>query len=159
MPQLDFATYASQIFWMAITFAILYFLMARVSLPKVRDVLQHRNDRIASDLKKAESLKKEAETAAHDFTTEVETAKQKAAKIIADAKVKAKEEETIRNHKLDETFTKQQKNSELRINAIKKDAAEKLQPVMVEATKLIVKKLSGTKITDKQVNEALEKAA
>ena len=61
MPQLIFADYPPQIFWLVVTFAILYILMAYVALPRVESVLEERRKRIADDLEAAERSKKDSE--------------------------------------------------------------------------------------------------
>ena len=42
MPQLDFSTYTSQVFWLIVTFSILFLLVWRVIAPKVTDALEAR---------------------------------------------------------------------------------------------------------------------
>ena len=61
MPQLDPSSYASQIFWLVVTFVILYLLMWKVALPRVSALLRERQERIDDDLEKASRLKAEAE--------------------------------------------------------------------------------------------------
>ena len=58
-PPFDSTTFASQLLWFAITFALLYYLMAKVALPRIAGILEDRRDRIASDLDLAERLKRE----------------------------------------------------------------------------------------------------
>ena len=60
LPQLDVQTYASQIFWLVVSFIVLYFLVAKVAMPRISEVLEERQERIEDDLDKAETLKKEA---------------------------------------------------------------------------------------------------
>jgi F-type H+-transporting ATPase subunit b len=60
LPQLDIETYASQIFWLIVTFIVLYFLVAKIAMPRIAEVLEGRQERIEDDLDKAETLKKEA---------------------------------------------------------------------------------------------------
>ena len=60
LPQLDIVTYSSQIFWLAISFIVLYFLVAKIAMPRIAEVLEERQERIEDDLDKAETLKKEA---------------------------------------------------------------------------------------------------
>ena len=62
MPQLEqISTYLSQIFWMVLTFGVLYFIMWKSALPRITIVLQERQEHIENDLQKAESVKQEAE--------------------------------------------------------------------------------------------------
>ena len=60
MPQFDASTFASQIFWLAVTFIALYLVMARVVVPRIAEVLDARRRRIEINLEKAESLNKDA---------------------------------------------------------------------------------------------------
>ncbi len=45
MPQLEVATYASQIFWLIVAFSTLYWLLSRRALPRVAEILEARQDR------------------------------------------------------------------------------------------------------------------
>lgn len=62
LPQLDPAVFPTQLFWLAVTFATLYWLMSKKALPRVAEVLEERQDRISRDLGKAGQLKDEAES-------------------------------------------------------------------------------------------------
>ena len=61
MPQLDSSTFLPQLFWLLVTFVVLYVLMKQVALPQVANALKARRDRIENDLAAAEQLKTEAE--------------------------------------------------------------------------------------------------
>ena len=78
MPQLDTTTFVGQIFWLIVTFLALYWVMSKVALPRVGDVIANRATKIASDLDQAAKLKAQAE--------EVSAAYQKA---LADARAQA----------------------------------------------------------------------
>ena len=64
MPQFDPAVWSPQLIWLAISFVALYFLMSRVALPRISDVLEEREFKISDALRKAEGLRDDAEDAA-----------------------------------------------------------------------------------------------
>ena len=63
MPQLDPTTFAPQLFWLVVTFVLLYLVMWKLVIPKIGEILQDRQIRIDNDLDKADHLKIEAEAA------------------------------------------------------------------------------------------------
>lgn len=61
MPQLDPGTFGTQIFWLAVFFAGLYWLVSKKVVPTVEGVLDERNSRMQGDLDAAARLRAEAE--------------------------------------------------------------------------------------------------
>ncbi len=61
MPQLDPATFPTQLFWLALTFIPLYLILWRNVLPKIASTLEDRQRRLEDDFEKAAALRKEAE--------------------------------------------------------------------------------------------------
>jgi F-type H+-transporting ATPase subunit b len=155
MPQLDFTSFASQIFWLLITFGTLYFIMAKFALPGVREVLQNRQIRIDEDLKKAEKLKNEAQLAEADFTSAVISAKEKALGILADVRQKVASESEKRHAKLNETFVRQEKEAAQRIEIVKKEVAEEMHVVSVQLSVDIVKTLVGIDVDKDEVEKIM----
>ena len=78
LPQLDVETYASQIFWLIVTFIVLYFLVAKIAMPRIAEVLEGRQERIEDDLDKAETLKKEAYLVRVEYEKALSSAREKA---------------------------------------------------------------------------------
>ena len=60
MPQLDTATFASQLFWLLLSFVVLFWVMWKIVIPRIADVLQDRQERIDDDLEKAEKLRNDS---------------------------------------------------------------------------------------------------
>ena len=153
MPQLEFATYAAQIFWLAVVFVMLYLYLSKGPLPTIMDVLHNRQSRIASDLKKAESLKREAEAAAEDFTSVIQESRTSASRMLSESKAKAAKEEAERNAKIEQSFIQRNKDAEQRVISLRKEATEKLVPVAASAAALMAEKLIGTKIDLKHAED------
>jgi F-type H+-transporting ATPase subunit b len=59
MPQFDITTFAGQIFWLVLSFGLLYVLVSRVILPKLISIVDQREDRISQDIRAAKDLQKE----------------------------------------------------------------------------------------------------
>jgi F-type H+-transporting ATPase subunit b len=49
MPQFDPSSFTSQLFWLAICFSLIYFSMSRIFLPRVRNILKDRHDKISDN--------------------------------------------------------------------------------------------------------------
>ena len=159
MPQLEFGTYISQIFWLFITFGLLYLLMARNALPRIREVLQTRQARIARDLQRAEELKEQAATAEADFTSELKTARDTATKLLQDVHDKATEEEQARNAKLDETIAKQVDQADQRVALVRSESQQQLIPVAAEFAQQVVKKIAGIDVPLERCMQEAQKSA
>ena len=78
LPQLDLTTYSSQVFWLIVSFVVLYFLVAKLAMPRIAEVLEERQERIEDDLDKAETLKKEAYQVRIEYEKALSAAREKA---------------------------------------------------------------------------------
>jgi F-type H+-transporting ATPase subunit b len=67
LPQMDITTFPSQLFWLIITFGILYLFMWRTAIPKLRNTIEERQDKILLDINEAEKLKSEAEETLREY--------------------------------------------------------------------------------------------
>ncbi len=83
MPQLNPEYFASQIFWLIFSFAILYIVMAKFALPKIANVIESREDIIARDLEEAENYKKDSEATELKYTNAIKEAQNKASETLA----------------------------------------------------------------------------
>ena len=85
MPQLDFATYPSQILWLLISLIVLFVGLSKFALPQISSVLEQRRDSLDRYLQEAEALKRKAEQARQSYEQDLATAKAKAHEIGAKA--------------------------------------------------------------------------
>ena len=61
MPQLDFSTYPSLIFWLILTFGFTFIMLKYLITPQISDTLETRQNKISSDLEIAKKFRDEAE--------------------------------------------------------------------------------------------------
>jgi len=158
MPQLDVTTFAPQIVWLVITFLAMYFIMAKVALPRIAEVLDERQTRIDDNLAKAAALKIEAEQAAAAYEQSLAEARSKAqdeVKVVIDqanaAQAEAQEELAA---KLDKKLSE----AEARIADAKDKALANITEVSAGVAKATVEKLAGVSVDDAAVNAAVAKA-
>src|SRR3546814_1656625 len=78
LPQLDADTYPTQIFWLVVTFVILYLIMSKVALPRIAEVLEERQERVADDIETAERLRSEAAVVQSEYEKALAEARGKA---------------------------------------------------------------------------------
>src|SRR5512143_2540561 len=89
MPQFDPAVWTPQLVWLAISFIVLYLLMAKVALPRVTEVLEEREERINESLRKAEMLRLRAEDAIAAYERTIADVRAKAAEEVRTAREQA----------------------------------------------------------------------
>ena len=63
LPQLEPKWYPSQIFWLIVTFSLMYSVFSSKILPELSTTLENRREHIQNDLDTAEDLKEKAEAA------------------------------------------------------------------------------------------------
>ncbi|MBU92142.1 MAG: hypothetical protein CML88_01245 [Rhodobiaceae bacterium] len=88
MPQLNTEYFASQIFWLIISFIILYVVMAKYALPKIANVIETRKDIIARDVEEAENFKKESESTEQGYLQSIKEAQEKASEYLLNSRNK-----------------------------------------------------------------------
>lgn len=89
MPQFDLANFVPQLAWLTIFFAILYFGIVRMTLPKLVKTMDAREGQVTTDLATAEKSKAEADQMAATYAAGIEDAHKSARAAIAKAKAKA----------------------------------------------------------------------
>ena len=123
MPQLDFATYTGQIFWLAVSFVILYVLVSRLILPSIAGVVEVRAKNIADNLDQAESLNNQAEEADSKAQKILAESSNKARGLIAETSGKAKAKIEAKRAELAGKLDQKIKAAEVEIAKIEKESA------------------------------------
>lgn len=86
MPQLETASYISQIFWLIISFIGLWGAMSLFIVPKIEDILEQRRLKIDDYVQKAEELQKEALQSLEKYEKQIAKAREDATKKLIKSK-------------------------------------------------------------------------
>lgn len=148
LPQLNPASYASQIFWVVVTFGLLLWLMSKVALPRVAEVLEARQEKISNDLEKATALKAEAEGVMQAYEKAVAEARANAQKEVAASVAAADAEAARRNTELAGVLAGRTRDAEARIHAAKQEALGNLRSVAAETAMAAAAKLAGVLVSE-----------
>ncbi len=82
LPQFDPTWWPSQLLWLALTFAVLYFVFSRSTLPRLGGIIESRALRIENDMKAAEALSAQAEQVKADYEQALKKASASASETI-----------------------------------------------------------------------------
>jgi F-type H+-transporting ATPase subunit b len=159
LPQLDPTWWPSQLFWLAVTFGVLYWLMAGRFLPSLGGAIEERRDRMADDLDQAADFKRQAEDAETAYNKALADARAKAQAIAADTRAEVDQEIAGLQAETDEALDKQLAAAESRIAKMKTDAAAKVREAAADTTRAVVEALIDEAPTDDAVAKAIAAAA
>lgn len=143
MPQLDFATFPNQIFWLLVTLAVIYLVLTRIALPRIGAILAERKGVITSDLAAAEELKQKAVEAERSYNEALARARSEAAKIVAQAKAEIQADLDVATAKADVEIGAKAAESEARIAEIRAGATEAVTVVARDTARELVIALGG----------------
>jgi F-type H+-transporting ATPase subunit b len=155
MPQLDFASFPNQIFWLAVTLVAIYWVLSRIALPRIGGVLADRQGTITSDLTAAEEFKLRAKEAEAAYERALVEARADAQKIVLQARAEIQKDLDAATAHADAEIAARASESEHRIGEIRAGAMEAVVAVAREAAADIVAAMGG-KADAKAVAKAVD---
>ncbi len=158
MPQLDPSAWPTQLFWLAVTFITLYFIISRVVIPRTGGVIEKRKAAINGDLAQAQKLKAETDAAIASYEAALAEARGKAQAIAHDNRNKLNAEIDAERAKLDAALGAKIAGAEKSIAASKNKALADVRDVAADIASNIVSTLIGAKVTKTAVAAAVAKA-
>jgi F-type H+-transporting ATPase subunit b len=138
LPQLDFTTFPSQIFWLAVTCFVLFHLMNKVALPRISSVLEERADAIADDLDRAEDFRRKAAEAEAAYAQALADARAKAQGIAAETRAEIQKDLDAALARADAEIGARAAESEKRIREIRDSALAAVAEVANDTAGAIV---------------------
>jgi F-type H+-transporting ATPase subunit b len=156
MPQLDFSTFPSQLFWLTITFAVLYLLMAKLILPRIESVIGARQSRMDGDLERASRMQSEAEAVMAAYEKALATAREKAQATMKETTDRLNAIAAERQAQASALIGKRLEEAERRIAEEKGRAMASLRELATEVTQASVSRLIGAPVDTARAGQAVE---
>lgn len=157
MPQLDLSTFASQAFWMVLSFCLLWILLSIFVTPKIADVLEQRKRKIDDYIRKAEKLNQQAKASLAKYEQALNEAKQKAAASIAENQKESASFLVAEEKLLNERLNKQIADSEFKLATEKKETMLQIESLSQNLAFEIVQKLGFKNISKKDIIDAADR--
>jgi F-type H+-transporting ATPase subunit b len=155
-PPFNSQNFASQVFWLAVTFIALYLLMARVGLPRVGAIIDARRARIDNDLGAAAKLKADAEAAMGAYEKALAEARARAQTIAGETRTRLNAEADEARKALDAALHGKLAEAERAIAQTKDRAMGNVKTIAADAAAAIVAKLTGIAPAERAVADAVD---
>ncbi|MDC3028689.1 F0F1 ATP synthase subunit B [Candidatus Pelagibacter sp.] len=152
MPQLNPEFWISQIFWLTLTFTILYLILAKLILPKISSNLELRKSQIQENVESAEKQRQNSESKLKEYDEIILKSKLEAKNIFKDAKDKALKNINSKRETLNKQIDEEIKIVEEEIGKFKKEAPERINKIAIETSSEILKKLLGAEINSSSMS-------
>ena len=156
MPQLNPEFWISQIFWLTLTFGILYVVLSKLILPKISANLELRKSQIQENIEAAERQRESSESKLKEYDAIIQKSKLEAKNIFKDAREKVLKDINSKKEILDKQIDEEISNAEKEIEALKKGAAEKINKIAIETSSDLVKKLIGAEVNNSSISAIVE---
>tara|TARA_B100001121_G_C18368177_1_gene470341 strand:- start:61 stop:651 length:591 start_codon:yes stop_codon:yes gene_type:complete len=152
MPQLNPEFWISQIFWLTISFGILYILLSKLILPKISANLELRKSQIQENIEAAEKQRKNSEIKLKEYDEIILKSKLKAKNIFKDAREKVIKDINVKKEILDKQIDEEIKAAEQEIELLKRSSPKKINQIAIETSSELLKVLIGTEVNNSSIS-------
>ncbi len=156
-PPFDVSAFPSHLFWIAISFGLLYFFVNRLIIPQVGGIIEDRRDRVASDLGEASRLTRETNEVIALYEKELADARQKAYAIAQERRDALKAEQDRQQAETEAQLASRIGEAEAQIAKRRDAALADVDGIASEAAGAIVLQLSGLTVDQATINAAVKR--
>ena len=156
MPQLDPTYWGSQAFWLILIFTILYISIAKFYLPKIKDNLDDRENRIKEDLDAANKFKKLSELKFREYEKILEDSKKEVLKIHLESKNKLDKDIQGKKDIMEKEIENEINKAKKEIAELKKNSISDIQKISKDLASNIIENISGDKLNESSIKAIVE---
>jgi F-type H+-transporting ATPase subunit b len=158
MPQIEQLPFIffSQLFWLAVVFGLIFFVVGRGMLPKIQSTVEARETKIAEDLERAQAARAAAEQTEAAWRERMDAARAEAARIAQEAKQAGARETEAKVRKAADKINLKVEAAEDKIREAVVAARAEIEAVAAEATRELVDRLTGITVDKKEAANAVK---
>lgn len=142
-PPFQGENFPSQLVWLALTFALLYLLMAKVALPRIGLGIAERSKRIAEDVAAAQTFKERANAAVAEYETTLAEARTRGQDLVSSARKQHAQAAEAANKRLAAELHERLAGAETSIATSRDAAIGNIGVIAAETAAAIVERLLG----------------
>lgn len=155
LPQLNPVSFPTQLFWLFVTFSIMYLVFSRKALPEISGVIEGRRQHIDSDLNAAQNLKEEAESIQQAYEEGLESARNQSTQAFMDVEQTMKDKTAAQAKAFQERSASQLDKAEKSIVNAKAAAMEEMSTLAAEIARKAAEKIIGVETDIKQAKDVV----
>ena len=156
MPQLNPEFWISQIFWLTITFGILYAVLSKLILPKISSNLEIRKSQILENIEAAEKQREDSELKIKEYEKIVQNSKNEAKNYFNQAREKIIKDIVLKKENLDKELTIEIKKAEAEIQDLRNKAPEKINKIAIETSSDLIQLLIGIEVNNSSISAIVD---
>ncbi|WP_236608320.1 F0F1 ATP synthase subunit B [Candidatus Pelagibacter communis] len=156
MPQLNPEFWVSQIFWLIITFGILYVVLSKLILPKISANLENRKSQILENIEAAEKQREESEQKIEEYEKIVQSSKNEAKNYFKQAREKVLKDIGVKREILEKELDEEVNKAEIEIKTFRDNAPEKIKKIAVETSSDLLQELIGAEVNSSSISAIVE---
>ena len=156
MPQLNPEFWISQIFWLTLTFGILYLVLSKLILPKISANLESRKSKILENIEAAEKQREDSETKLKEYEEIIAKNRLDAKTIFSQAREKALKDINAKREVLDKQIDEEIVKAEEEIKTLRENAPDKINKIAIETSFELVQKLIGAEVNNSSISAIVD---
>ena len=156
MPQLDPTYWGSQAFWLILIFTILYISISKFYLPKIKENLDNRENKIKEDLENANKFKEQSEAKIREYDVILDNAKKEVAKIHLESKNTLDKNIQSKKIAMEKEIEKEILKAQEEITELKKNSISSIQSISGSIVSNIIENISGDKLNESSIKATVD---
>ena len=156
MPQLNPEFWVSQIFWLVLTFGILYLVLSKIVLPKISENLETRKSEILENIETAEKQRKESENKIKQFEKIVLESKIEAKNLFNEKRQKVLEDIAKKRSALEKDIDSEINAAEDEISKLRNTSGDKINKIAIETSSELIRQLIGEEVNSSSISAIVE---